>query len=358
MIEVDKTSKLLKIETATKSKLTGVNFDDIVFGKTFTDHMFMCKYTDGKWQNPVIQPFQQITLDPSASVLHYGQAVFEGMKAFKDDNGTVWLFRPDENFKRLNRSAHRLQIPEFPENYFFEGLQKLISLDSEWIKQGVGNSLYVRPFVFASQATVQAIASLEYTFLIICSPAKSYYDGGKINVLVAEKYSRAANGGVGFAKAAGNYAAQFYPTSEAMKKGFQQIIWTDSEKHKYLEEAGTMNIFFKIDGKLITSPVNDRILDGVTRKSIITIAKDKGIDVEERPLSIDEVVDAHKTGKLEEIFGTGTAVVVLPISSFSYKDVSYNLSQKADLADSLKKELVAIQYNQIQDRYDWTVKVD
>ena len=348
----------MKITLSKKSKIGNVDFENLEFGKIFTDHIFVSKYSKGQWSEGEIMPYGNFMISPSARVFHYGQAIFEGMKCFKSEKNSLILFRPDENFKRLNRSAHRLQIPEFPEDYFFEGLQKLISLESEWIKKGVGNSLYVRPFVFASQATVQAIASLEYTFLIICSPAKSYYDGGKINVLVAENYSRAANGGVGFAKAAGNYAAQFYPTSEATKKGFQQIIWTDSEKHKYLEEAGTMNIFFKINGKLITSPLNDRILDGVTRKSIITIAKDKGIGVEERLLSIDEVVEAHKTGKLEEIFGTGTAVVVLPISSFSYKDVSYSLPQKADLAENLRKELQAIQYNQIQDPYDWTVKVD
>ena len=271
----------MKVTRVQETKINSVDFENLIFGKTFTDHMFLCHFRDGKWQTPEIKPYQALTLDPSASVFHYGQAVFEGMKAFKDDNEKVWLFRPEENFKRINLSAKRLQIPEFPESFFFEGLNTMLQLDQEWVRPGSGNSLYVRPFVFASQPSVQASASMEYTFMIICAPVKSYYSGGEINVLIAEEYSRAANGGVGYAKAAGNYAAQFYPTSEALKKGFQQIIWTDASTHEYLEEAGTMNIFFKINGTLITSPTNDRILDGITRKSIIAIAKHEGIPVNE-----------------------------------------------------------------------------
>ncbi|MBF10991.1 MAG: branched chain amino acid aminotransferase [Flavobacteriaceae bacterium] len=349
---------MIDIQKVSKSKLDNVSFEKLDFGKTFTDHMFICHYKNEEWTAPKIKPFQPITLDPSASVLHYGQAVFEGTKAFKDDKGKIWLFRPDENFKRFNRSAHRLQIPELPENYFYEGLKKLIQLDSEWIRPGVGNSLYIRPFVFASQPTVQATASLEYIFMIICSPVKSYYDGVEINVLIAEEYSRAANGGIGFAKAAGNYAAQFYPTSEALKKGFQQIIWTDADKHEYLEEAGTMNIFFKINDTLITSPTNDRILDGVTRKSVIALAKRKGVKVEERPIRVSEIIDAHIQGELSEIFGTGTAVVILPINSFSYKGISYTLPKKNNLAKNLKEELIGIQYNQIEDPLNWTLSID
>ncbi|MEK9614431.1 MAG: branched chain amino acid aminotransferase, partial [Flavobacteriaceae bacterium] len=202
------------------SNIDSVDFDNLVFGKTFSDHMFLCHFQNGKWQTPEIKAYQPITLDPSASVLHYGQAVFEGMKAFKDDAGKVWLFRPKENFSRINRSARRLQIPEFPESYFFEGLEHLLRIDHNWIQPGVENSLYIRPFVFASQPSVQASAAEEYIFMIICAPVKSYYAGGEISVLIAEEYSRAASGGVGFAKASGNYAAQFYPTSEALKKGF------------------------------------------------------------------------------------------------------------------------------------------
>jgi branched-chain amino acid aminotransferase len=350
--------KVIKIQKITKSKIESVNFDNLVFGKTFTDHMFICHYRNNKWQTPEIRPYQPLTLDPSASVLHYGQAVFEGMKAFKDSQEKIWLFRPDQNFERINRSAHRLQIPEFPRKYFFDGIKKLVKLEQAWIKKGEGNSLYIRPFVFASQPTVQASASDEYIFMIICAPVSTYYSGGDINVLIAEEYSRAANGGVGFAKAAGNYAAQFYPTSEALKKGFQQIIWTDANNHEYLEEAGTMNIFFKINDSLITAPTNDRILDGVTRKSIIEIAKSNGIKVEERPIKVSEIIEAHKNGNLQEIFGTGTAVVVLPIKSFSYRGVSYKTNGIDELAIALKKQLIGIQYNQLEDLFNWTVKVD
>jgi len=324
----------MNVTRVKKSKINSVDFKNIVFGKIFTDHMFYCNYRDGKWQTPEITPYKPLTLDPSSSVLHYGQAVFEGMKAFKDNNGLLWLFRPEENFKRINLSAKRLQIPEFPESFFFKGLKSLLKLDQDWVKPGTENSLYIRPFVFASQPSVQA------------------------SVLIAEEYSRAASGGVGFAKAAGNYAAQFYPTSEALKKGFQQIIWTDSNNHEYLEEAGTMNIFFKIDGTLVTSPTNDRILDGITRKSIIAIAKNDGIQVEERPIKVSELKKAHDDGLLEEIFGTGTAVVVLPIHGFSHQGKSYSLSLETPLALQLKEKLVGIQYNSHEDPFNWRQAVD
>lgn len=348
----------MKITRVQETKINSVDFENLVFGKTFTDHMFYCHYRDGKWQTPEITPYKPLTLDPSASVLHYGQAVFEGMKAFKDTDGKLWLFRPKDNFDRINLSAKRLQIPEFPESYFFEGMKNLLKLDQDWVKSGTGNSLYIRPFVFASQPSVQASASMEYIFMIICAPVKSYYTGGEINVLIAEEYSRAANGGVGFAKAAGNYAAQFYPTSEALKKGFQQIIWTDASNHEYLEEAGTMNIFFKIKGTLVTSPTNDRILDGITRKSIISIAKKDGIPVEERPIKVSEIKEAHENGTLEEIFGTGTAVVVLPIHSFSHQNKSYSLPKETPFALQLKEKLVGIQYNTGEDPFNWRQAVD
>jgi len=347
----------MNINEIQNSKINNIDFDNLNFGQTFTDHMLVCHYRVGNWQTPEISPYKPLTLDPSASVLHYGQAIFEGMKAFKDNNGQIWLFRPEENFKRFNLSAKRLQIPEFPKSYFFEGLNKLLYLDKEWIKPGQENSLYIRPFVFASQASVQASAANEYIFMIICAPVKSYYTGGEINVLIAEEYSRAANGGVGFAKAAGNYAAQFYPTSQALKKGFQQIIWTDADTHQYLEESGTMNIFFQINNTLITAPTNDRILDGVTRKSIIDLAKRKGIKVEERPIKVEEIKLAHQEGTLREVFGTGTAVIVLPINSFSHQNKTYKLPSKTPLAESLKKSLMNIQYNECEDYFNWRIAV-
>jgi len=343
----------MNITEIQKSKINSIDFDTLAFGQTFTDHMLICRYREGKWQTPEITPYQPLTLDPSSSVFHYGQAIFEGMKAYKDDQGETWLFRPEENFKRFNRSSKRLQIPEFPESYFFEGLNKLLYLDNQWIKSGEGNSLYIRPVVFASQASVQASAANEYIFMIICAPVKSYYSGSEINVVIAEEFSRAANGGVGFAKAAGNYAAQFYPTTQALKNGFQQIIWTDADTHEYLEEAGTMNVFFRINNTLITTPTSDRILDGITRKSIIDLAKHKGLAVEERPIKVSELKEAHKAGTLQEVFGTGTAVVVLPINSFSHGGETFSLPKETPVANELKNSLLAIQYNQSEDPFNW-----
>ena len=348
----------MKITAAQESKINTVDFDNLKFGEIFTDHMFVCDYADGKWKTPEILPYQPIQMDPSSSVFHYGQAVFEGMKAYKDNADGVWLFRPDQNFNRINKSSERLSMPAFPEKFFFEGLEKLLNLDNEWIKKGTGNSLYVRPFVFASQAGVQATASNAYKFMIICSPVSSYYSGGEVHVQVAEKFSRAASGGVGFAKAAGNYAAQFYPTSLALKEGFQQIIWTDASTHEYLEEAGTMNIFFRINDTLITTPTSDRILDGVTRKSILQLAEHLGIKTEVRPVTIHELISSKENGSLKEIFGAGTAVVVSPIKGFGYQNKRYILDDLANsYASLLKEQIVDIQRNAIEDPFGWRHEV-
>jgi branched-chain amino acid aminotransferase len=279
------------------------------------------------------------------------------MKAYKDDDGKIFLFRPDQNFKRINKSAARLAIPEFPEEYFFKGLETLLKLDSDWIKPGVGNSMYIRPFVIATEPAISASPANAYRFMIILSPAKAYYNE-PVRVLFAEKYSRSADGGVGFAKAAGNYAAQFYPTSLALKKGFQQIIWTDANTHEYLEEAGTMNIFFRVNDKLITAPNNDRILDGVTRKSVITLAKDLGIECEVRRVSVKEIKQAAKDGSLKEIFGAGTAAVISPVSAFEHADEVFELQQLDNSYASLFKEkLMNIQHNIVDDPYGWRYEV-
>jgi branched-chain amino acid aminotransferase len=339
------------------SKINDVDFDNLIFGRVFTDHMFVCDFEDGKWQTPQIMPYQPMTIEPSARVFHYGQAVFEGMKAYKDDDGKIFLFRPDQNFKRINKSAARLAIPEFPEEYFFKGLETLLKLDSDWIKPGVGNSMYIRPFVIATEPAISASPANAYRFMIILSPAKAYYNE-PVRVLFAEKYSRSADGGVGFAKAAGNYAAQFYPTSLALKKGFQQIIWTDANTHEYLEEAGTMNIFFRVNDKLITAPNNDRILDGVTRKSVITLAKDLGIECEVRRVSVKEIKEAAKDGSLKEIFGAGTAAVISPVSAFEHADEVFELEQLDNSYASLFKEkLMNIQHNIADDPYGWRYEV-
>ena len=347
----------MKIKEIETSRINEVDFTNLEFGTVFTDHMFSCDYINGEWVNPEIIPYQPISVSPASRVFHYGQACFEGMKAYKDINNKIWLFRPDENYKRIIKSSLRLAMPEFPENLFFEGLNNLLKLDSDWIKPGLGNSLYIRPFIFATEGSINATEANQYKFMIICAPASSYYSG-EVRVKIEKSFSRAAKGGVGYAKAAGNYAAQFYPTTLAKNEGFQQIIWTDSSNHEYIEEAGTMNLFFRIGNKLITAPTSDSILDGVTRKSLIQIAKDQGIEVEVRPIKVEELIDAAKNKTLLEIFGSGTAVVVLPIQGFGYENSKYELIQKENSwAIMLKNKLNNIQYNLIEDPYNWTVEV-
>ena len=347
----------MKIKKIDSSRINSVDFENLNFGAVFSDHMFTCDYVDGKWINPEIVPYQPISVSPASRVFHYGQACFEGMKAFKDDNNDVWLFRPNENYNRIIKSSVRLAMPKFPEELFFEGLNTLLKMDAQWIKPGIGNSLYIRPFIFASEGSINATEACEYKFMIICAPASSYYSGD-VKVKIEKSFSRAAKGGVGYAKAAGNYAAQFYPTSLAIDEGYQQIIWTDSSTHQYIEEAGTMNLFFRIEDKLLTAPTSDSILDGITRKSLIQIAKDKGIDVEVRPIKVDELIDAANSGTLIEIFGSGTAVVVLPIIGFGFENKKFDLPKvENSWASILKNELNGIQYNLIDDPYNWTVKI-
>lgn len=349
----------IQVTPSPTSKIDQVDFNNLIFGANFTDHMFTCDYVDGQWTNPIIQPYGDLTLSPAAKVFHYGQAIFEGMKAFKDDNGKIFMFRPDQNIKRFNKSAVRLAIPEFPEDLFLNALNELLKLDKEWVQPGFGNAMYIRPFAIATQPGVLASPSNQYKFVILLSPVQSYFTG-EVKVEVAEKYSRAADGGVGAAKAAGNYAAQFYPTNLAAERGFQQVVWTDSQEHKYLEEAGTMNVFFRIGDRLITAPTSERILDGVTRKSIIKIAEDLGIPVEVRRINIDEVTEASKKGELMEIFGSGTAAVISPVSAISYQGVEYKLPEikkEEKYGVILKQKFMDIQYNKCEDYADWRVEV-
>ena len=349
----------MKINLVEKSRIDSVDFENLTFGKIFTDHMFISKYKNGEWSSGEIKPYENISISPSSRALHYGQAIFEGMKCFKSEQDELFLFRPEENFKRFNKSSIRLAIPEIQEDIFFNGLKELLKIDSEWVKKGIGNALYVRPFVFASEPSINASEANEYTFMIICSPSKSYYGDMEISVKIEEKYSRAAKGGVGYAKAAGNYAAAFYPTKLAIEQGFQQIIWTDSNNHNAIEEAGTMNLFFVIGDKLITSPTSDSILDGITRKSIIELAKFHNIDVLEREITIDEILNEHKSGNLKEIFGSGTAVVVLPIKSFGHRDQLYTLSsEKSSVSSFLKEKLNNIQYNISNEFKNWKFKIN
>ncbi|WP_298121276.1 branched-chain amino acid aminotransferase [Flavobacterium sp.] len=347
----------IDIVKASSSKIASVDFENLTFGNIFSDHMLICDFKDDAWQKPIIKPYEPFLIDPSAKVFHYGQAIFEGMKAYKDDNEDVWLFRPDENFKRFNKSAKRMAMPEVPENVFMEGLKMVVDLDREWVKKGLGNTLYLRPFMIATGHGVIAQPSNEYRFMIILSPAKSYYSG-EVKVIIAEHYSRAANGGIGAAKAAGNYSAQFYPTKLANEKGYQQIIWTDDATHTKLEEAGTMNVFIRINDTLYTAPTSERILDGVTRKSLIELAQRDGLSVEVRSVLVEELVNAAKDGSLKEIFGAGTAAVVSPIVAFAYQGTEYQLPKiENSFALKLKEDLTKIQYKLAEDTFGWTVKV-
>ena len=347
----------LQIEKIAASKISNVDFSNLKFGEIFTDHMFECDFENGEWKTPIIRPYQALSFDPSAKVFHYGQAVFEGMKAYKDDNDDLWLFRPDENQRRINISAERLDMPAFPKDYFFEGLTTLLKMDKDWVKTGEDNALYIRPFIIATENCVSASTSTNYKFMIICSPVQAYYSGD-VKVVFADKYSRSADGGVGFAKAAGNYAGSFYPTKLANQEGFQQVVWTDSNTHEFLEEAGVMNVFFRVNDILLTAPTSDRILDGVTRKSIIQFAKDKGIKVEVRPVRVSEIVEAARKGELLEMFGTGTAAVVSPISGFSNKGESFDLPKvENSYASFIKKGITDIQKNKAEDKFGWTVKI-
>jgi len=346
----------MKIQKIEKSNISNIDFDNLTFGAVFTDHMFVCSFKKGEWSNPEIKPYQPISISPSARVFHYGQACFEGMKAYKDQNDKIWLFRPKDNHDRIVKSSKRLAMPVIPEEIFMEGLTKLIGLDKDWVKPGVGNSLYIRPFIFADQASIIATESDEYKFMIICAPANTYYNGD-VKVKIEKSFSRASKGGVGYAKAAGNYAAQFYPTILARKEGFQQIIWTDSNNHEYIEEAGTMNLFFRIGDTLLTAPTSDSILDGITRKSLIEVAKKEGIEVEVRPIKVTEIVEAQKNGQLKEIFGSGTAVIVLPIIGFGYENEKYDLPKiENPFSTFLKKKLNDIQYNISDDPFNWRIE--
>jgi branched-chain amino acid aminotransferase len=347
----------IQISKISTSKIESVDFENLPFGEVFTDYMLTCDFINGEWGTPTIVPYAPFLMDPSAKVFHYGQAIFEGMKAYKDENDSVWLFRPEENYKRFNKSALRMEMPEVPESIFMNGLMQLIDLERNWVRKGIGNTLYIRPFMIATGAGVIAAPSTEYRFMILLTPAKSYYSG-EVKVIVAEHFSRAANGGIGAAKAAGNYSAQFYPTKLANEKGFQQVIWTDDATHTKLEESGTMNVFFRINDTLYTAPTSERILDGVTRKSLIAIAERDGIDLSVRPVLVAELVEAAKNGSLKEIFGAGTAAVITVIKGFSYQDEYFELPKiDHSFALDLKDKLTAIQHKLAEDTFGWTIKV-
>lgn len=351
----DKGMKIIKAE---KSKIQGIDFANLPFGMHFSDHMFMSTFRDGSWQDSEIRPYGPISFTPALHTLHYGQAIFEGQKAYYREDGKIGIFRPLANAKRLNHSARRMFMPEFPEEQFMEALLKLVELDRQWVPKQDGYALYLRPFMFGSSEFVAARPSEAYTFSIITSPVGPYYPGA-VKVKVEETYTRSAAGGVGSTKCAGNYAGAFYPTSEAKKQGYTQVIWTDHKSHELIEESGTMNIAFIIDDTFITPPLSDRILAGITRESILTLLRDRGfVKVEERPITVNEVIDAARSGKLQEAFGMGTAAVVSQIDGIGYRGEDFSIPTPADgYAMRIKKELTDIRMGRTEDPYGWMTVV-
>lgn len=344
-----------KVET---SKLQSLSLENIPFGKYFTDHMLEADYEDGAWGNVEIKPYQPLLMEPSIAAIHYGQSIFEGIKAYKDAQGNASIFRPIDNFNRFNISAHRMQMPSVPEDIFMEGMRMLVELDKNWIPTQEEHALYIRPFMFATDTVIGVKPSDKYKFMIILSPTGPYYNK-PMRIYVEEKYTRAAPGGVGFAKAAGNYAASMLATAEAKKLGYDQILWTDAAEHKYVQEIGTMNVFFIIGDKAYTPELSSgAILAGVTRYSAITILHEMGFEVIEEKLSVDDLMTAYNFGQLKEVFGTGTAATISSIDELRYKDFIMDFKASGhQVAVELKKRLNDIRSGKTEDKYGWMFKV-
>lgn len=351
-------SQGIPVTRVERSKLNDVEFDNIPFGRYFTDHMLEADYEDGEWRNIEIKPYQPLLLSPSVAALHYGQSIFEGIKAYKNSKGEAFIFRPYDNFRRFNISAERMQMPAVSEELFIEGMRQLIALDRNWIPSKPDHSLYIRPFMFASDELIGVKPSDTYKFLIILSPTGPYYSA-PMKIYAEEKYTRAAAGGVGYAKTAGNYAASMMPMAEAKTKGYDQVLWLDGKEHKFAEEIGTMNVFFIIDGRAVTPDLDaGTILDGVTRKSVITILKDMGVDTEERKIGMEELSRHYKAGKLTEIFGAGTAATISVIRELRYKDEVFNFDEnRLPLSSELKQRLLDIRSFKAEDRHGWLFRV-
>lgn len=349
----------ININLTNNSNINQIDFDNIQFGRINTDHMFICEFKGGQWQEGEIKPFGKIPLSPATSALHYGQSIFEGMRCQKSDSGAeIILFRPEENLKRLNLSAQRMCMPEIPEEIFTKGLHQLLRIDHEWIPKKEGSGLYIRPFYFASDDFLGVKDSEDYIFIIYCCPVNAYYSK-PLNVLVEQEYSRATKkGGVGFAKCAGNYASSMYPAKQAKLKGYDQVLWTDSEKHEYIEETGTTNVFVHIGNTVLTPSLSDSILPGITRKSIIQFLKSRNIEVVEREVSITEIVAASKDGTLKEMWAAGTAATVINISGFGYNGMDYAVPMPEDgLRSIILTKLIGTKRGRIADEFNWLTKI-
>ncbi len=348
----------IKIQRTQHSKLSTVDFNHLEFGKHISDHMLVVDYAEGKWGQPYIMPYGDMTLSPAMLALHYGQAIFEGMKAYKTTSGNITVFRLKRHHERMNRSLDRMCMPPIPYELFEQSLRALIEVDRSWIPSTEGSSLYIRPVVFATEARLGVKISDHYKFVIMTSPVGPYYSK-PLRVKVEETYVRAAEGGAGFAKCAGNYGVSFYPTHMARKEGFDQVLWTDAKEHKFIDEAGTMNVMFVIDGKLVTPKLTTAILDGITRDSILTLAKDMNLTVEERKVSIDELIMAHQKGLLTEAFGAGTAAIVAPIAIINIHGHDYTLppTTEGSIQQLIKGKLSNMRMGLEADIHQWNYTI-
>ncbi len=347
----------IRTQRSTTSRLAGLD-PKLEFGKVYSDHMFVVDFHNGEWQEPQILPYGDMVVSPANSALHYGQAIFEGMKAYHQADGGVALFRPADNWARLNASAERMCMPHMPEELFMQGLLELLRLDSAWVPTAAGSSLYIRPFMFATDGFIGVRPSESYRFMIFTSPVGLYYNKA-LRVRFEQKYVRSAEGGAGFAKNAGNYGAAMYPTKLAQAEGYNQLIWTDASEHQYVEESGTMNAVFVIDGRVVTPALSTSILDGITRRSVLQLARDMGLVVEERKVSSREIMEALAAGKLEEAFGVGTAATIAPIATIGYEGQDYHLPEVAPNAFSKRvgAALDAIRSGEGADVHNWMVRV-
>jgi len=348
----------IQVNKVANSRISELDLDNIAFARVYSDHMFQADFHNGEWMTPRIQPYDYLRFSPASQALHYGVSVFEGMKAYRNQQGEAVLFRPMDNYKRMNISAERICMPQIPEEIFIEGIRQLLRLDDAWIPGREGTSLYVRPVLFSSEEYIGIKISDEFSFLVITTPVGSYYTD-PVKVKIETKYARAIAGGTGYAKAAGNYAGALYPTKLAAREGYQQLIWTDGKEHKYIEEAGTMNLIFIIDGVLVTPELTDTLLHGITRDSVLTIARDMGVPVEERKITVDEIVDALSTGKMEDAFGVGTAATLTHISVIGHEGTDYNLPDVSErtTSNTLKQTLEGIKVGKVEDKFGWTFKV-
>lgn len=356
---MERQSLQIEMNTTLKEK---PKTDNLEFGRIFTDHMFVMDYSESiGWHNAKIQPYQPIAVDPSAMVFHYGQSVFEGLKAFRTETSDVQLFRPTKNFERMNRSNERLVIPEIDEDFVLEALKKLIEIDQDWVPDTAGTSLYIRPFIIATEPFLGIAPSVNYKFIIILSPVGSYYKEGinPVKIAVENTFVRAVKGGTGEAKTAGNYASSLKAQEVVEKDGYSQVLWLDGVEKKYIEEVGSMNVFFKINGEVITPKLNGSILAGVTRDSVIQLLNHWEIPVTERRISMQELADAHDAGILEEAFGSGTAAVISPIGMLTWNGVDYTINngETGDLSKKIYDTVTGIQYGKLADPFNWNVKV-